>query len=109
MEGSIQACERSVVLLCGGEQAHYARKVLWIVCGAPRAQMGVGSEEVLVVDGDRVYGVCAAVWTDVEMGSDCDYELGVGKTGSGGGEGDVVVGRVCSGECDVEPILCDSF
>jgi hypothetical protein len=68
-----------------------------------------GGKEVFESDGDRIYGVRTAIWTNVDVGSNSNYEFGVSETGGRRRKGSVVVGRICGRECDVESVLCDSL
>ena len=67
--------------------------------------MDVRSLVVLLDDGNRIYWICIAIWANVTMGGNRDYELGIGVAKSGTIVGRMVVGRILSGQCDIEPIL----
>lgn len=69
--------------------------------------MDDGGKEVFEGDGNRIYGVRATIWTDVDVGSNGNYEFGVSETGGRRRKGSVVVGRICGRECNLESILCD--
>ena len=59
--------------------------------------MDVRSIVVLLDDGNRVHWVCIAIWTNVIVGSDSDYKLGISTTKSRTIIGRMVVGRILSG------------
>ena len=102
---AIPTREWSVLLLHCGLQTHDARVVLWIVFGTASPFVDVGSEIVLLDDGNRIHWVCPSLWTDVLVGSDGDYELGLGLAESGTVFGGMAMGRIFGGQCDLESIL----
>lgn len=71
--------------------------------------MDDGSKEVFESDGDRIYGVCTTIWTNVNVGSDGNYKFGVSKTRSRRRKGGMAMGRICCRECNFESVLCYSL
>lgn len=59
--------------------------------------MDVGSVVVLFDDGHGIYWICLAIWTNVVVGSDGDYQFGIGLAESGTILGGMVVGRILGG------------
>lgn len=72
---ALLARERSVLLLHRGLCPHDARKILWIVCTSSRSLVGIRGGHHHFDDGNGVLGVCLAIWSDVLVGCDRDYEL----------------------------------
>jgi hypothetical protein len=58
--------------------------------------MDVRGIVVLLDDGNGIYWICIAIWTNVTMGSNSDYEFGIGIAESGTIVGRMVVGRILS-------------
>src|SRR5580692_8991253 len=97
--------ERRVDVLYDRLHPYVPRTLLWLVQIPARAVVAARRRHPVADDGDRVYGLCAALGADELLGRDGHHQPVLGDPDLWLKDRDAAVGRVYGRQPDTQPLL----